>query len=172
MSTNLSLCMMSELYESSMNKFYQVSYGFPLNKGENKGIVEVGRNTGLITNGFHYPYNPNLIIRAKRFRKKMTPAERYLWYKFLKSCKPRFIRQRTVLHYILDFYCPFYKLCIELDGASHNTSQAKEYDKYRTYRLNCLGITVVRFRNGDVFNNLGRIIKVIESLTQSSPYPL
>lgn len=161
-----------ELSDCSMNNFYQLFYGFPLNKGEERGIFLPVKSSGLISNGFHYPYNPNLIKRAKQFRKKMTPAESYLWLKFLKRFRPRFIRQRTVLHYILDFYCPFYKLCVELDGASHNTFQAKEHDKDRTYQLNCLGITVIRFRNEDVFNNLGKIMRVIENLTQSSPYPL
>jgi hypothetical protein len=36
------------------------------------------KTRGLITTGFHLPYNPKLIYRAKEMRKNMTEAEEKL----------------------------------------------------------------------------------------------
>ena len=33
------------------------------------------KKRGLITSGFHLPYNPNIMEKAKELRKNMTPAE-------------------------------------------------------------------------------------------------
>lgn len=64
----------------------------------------------------------------------------------------RFRRQFSVAHYVLDFYCPKYKLAIELDGAGHFTDEGKEYDQKRTGYLNSVEIRVIRFENLEVFN--------------------
>jgi very-short-patch-repair endonuclease len=50
--------------------------------------------TELNTTDFHLPYNPTLIARAKEFRKNMTPAERKIWYGYLRTFKFRVFRQR------------------------------------------------------------------------------
>ncbi len=48
-------------------------------------------------------------------------------------------------HYIIDFYCAKYKLCVEIDGGVHD--EQVEYDEARTKTLEGLGYCVVRFGN-------------------------
>ena len=59
----------------------------------------------------------------------------------------RFRRQFSVGAYILDFYCPELKLCIELDGAGHYNSEGLRHDYVRDKYLSELGIRVLRFEN-------------------------
>ena len=87
----------------------------------------------------------------------------------------KFRRQHSVGAYILDFYCPAEKLSIELDGDSHFTDDAIEYDRERTAYLNALNIRVLRFLNTDVYDNLDvvceRIIEEIRGGNLTTPSP-
>ncbi|MDO5663974.1 MAG: DUF559 domain-containing protein [Bacteroidia bacterium] len=78
------------------------------------------------------------------------------------------MRQFSVENFILDFYCPEYKLAIELDGEPHNEEYQQKYDELRTKRLNELGIVVLRFENFEIFDypmrTLDEISKHIEIL--------
>ncbi len=65
-----------------------------------------------------YPRNGKLLENARVLRKTMTPQERHLWYDYLRTCPFRFVRQKIVGPYILDFYCHSARLAIELMG--HN----------------------------------------------------
>ena len=94
----------------------------------------------LNTSDFHLPYNPNLIDRAKELRKNLTPAEKKLWYDYLRNFKYRVLRQRPIDHFIVDFYCPSLKLVIEVDGDSHFTEEAEAADRERTQQLERYGI--------------------------------
>ena len=87
-------------------------------------------------------------------RKEMTPAEKHLWYNCLRHHPVKFRRQRPFGVFIVDFYCPAMKLVIEVDGDSHFTEQGKAYDKERTLFLESLGLTVLRFTNCEVLDNL------------------
>lgn len=71
-------------------------------------------------------------------------------------------------NYILDFYCPSEKLCIELDGASHFSIEGGEYDAARTAYLNSLGITVIRFENKLVFDRIEAVLEEIKSNFKNS----
>ena len=98
-------------------------------------------------------------------RKRMTPAEAYLW-KCLKSrqlCNRRFNRQFSIENYIVDFYCHQERLVIELDGAVHFTPTAQEKDRIRDERLRNLGYTVLRFENKMVFDKLAFVLGEIET---------
>jgi very-short-patch-repair endonuclease len=59
----------------------------------------------LITIGFHLPYDPALIEHARALRKNPTPAEKKLWYGYLRTCPYRVLRQRPIDRFIVDFYC-------------------------------------------------------------------
>lgn len=65
------------------------------------------------------PYNKSLSMRAGELRAHMTVAEKKLWYEYLRTHRYRFIRQKAIKNYILDFYCQKLKLGIEIDGDSH-----------------------------------------------------
>jgi len=106
---------------------------------------------------------PELKENRKALRNNSTSAEAFLW-NFLKGKQlkgRKFSRQFSVGNYILDFYCPAEKLCIELDGADHFTSAGYEYDEERTAYLNKLGITVIRFENNTVFEATESVLETI-----------
>ena len=105
--------------------------------------------------------------RRKNLRNEATPAEVKLWRVLQQSALDghKFRRQHGVGPYILDFYCPSERLAIELDGDSHFTDEAKEYDNERTAYLNGLNIRVLRFINTDVFDNLDSVCeRILEEL--------
>ena len=56
--------------------------------------------------------------------------------------------------YIVDFYCPAIRLAIELDGGQHNDPRHQARDQRRSRLLENKGITVVRFWNNDVLENI------------------
>ncbi|MBQ2420217.1 MAG: DUF559 domain-containing protein, partial [Clostridia bacterium] len=64
-------------------------------------------------------HTPNLTDNAKMLRKNMTKEERRLLYDFLRSYPVRFLRQKVIDNYIVDFYCHEARLIIELDGSQH-----------------------------------------------------
>jgi len=124
---------------------------------------------GLISTGYHLPYNPDLVERAKELRKNMTPAEKKLWYEYLRNFKHRVLRQRPINHFIVDFYCPALKLVIEVDGEHHYTEEGKSYDEERRKILERYGLREIRFRNDEVINEFDRVCKKIERITPASP---
>lgn len=62
------------------------------------------------------PYNKKNQLKARNLRNNMTNVEKELWYKFLRKHQYRFLRQKIIENYIVDFYCPKARLIIELDG--------------------------------------------------------
>ncbi len=103
----------------------------------------------------YIPYNQSLTKRARDNRKTPTPAEQKLWLDVLQGNKfedLKFIRQKPLDEYIVDFYCSEYLLAVEIDGDSHG--EQKEYDRQRTERLNALGVTVLRYTNDEVMTNI------------------
>ncbi len=54
------------------------------------------KKRGLICNGRHLPYNPDLVDRAKHMRKNMTVEEQKLWFEILKTHSSRFRRQHPI----------------------------------------------------------------------------
>jgi len=93
-----------------------------------------------------------------RNQNTMTEAEWKIWNLVLKRDKTwyRFLRQKLIWNYILDFYCSKIKLCIEIDDKSHDWKW--EEDKVRTKYLNSLWINVIRYSNNDINYNLDGVI--------------
>jgi very-short-patch-repair endonuclease len=105
----------------------------------------------------------NLKHNRKKLRNSLTPAEAKLW-SLLKNSQlnsKKFKRQHSVGPYVLDFYCPSERLCIELDGAAHFTEGGYEYDEAKTEYLSILHIRVLRFENKDVFENTEGVLEII-----------
>jgi very-short-patch-repair endonuclease len=110
----------------------------------------------------------------KRLRNGLTPAEAKLW-SLLKNSqieKKKFRRQHSVGPYVLDFYCPSERLCIELDGAVHFTDSGYEYDTARTEYLDAHNIFVLRFENKDVFENTEAVLEEIRRILLLTKPPL
>ena len=99
---------------------------------------------------------------ARKLRKNLTPAEARLWSvlsnKQLEGSK--FRCQHPVGNFILDFYCPAYRLVIEVDGKIHDRQMARDGD--RTAKLEEYGYTVIRFSNDSVLNNLPEVVADIK----------
>ena len=96
------------------------------------------------------PRDKDVLENARALRKSMTREERHLWYDFLRGYSPRFVRQKVVGRYILDFYCDAAGLAIELDGSQHYEAAGQLHDAQRTEYLEGFGIRVLRFSNRDV----------------------
>jgi very-short-patch-repair endonuclease len=87
-----------------------------------------------------------------------------LWFDLLQGYQPRFLKQRIIDRYIVDFYCAKHKLVIELDGDVHGTDQAELHDQNREKRLISLGLKVVRFQNEDVLKSFDDVVWEIDRL--------
>ncbi|MEW6716041.1 MAG: DUF559 domain-containing protein [Chloroflexota bacterium] len=113
--------------------------------------------------------------RARALRREMTPAERQLW-SGLRGEQPgvKFRKQHPIGPYIADFYSWEAGLVIELDGSSHFTPQAQDYDHERDDYLSALGLTVLRFTNQEVTSQregvLSRIVEAIEAVKPSEDH--
>lgn len=95
-------------------------------------------------------------------RHPQTPAEATLWHALRnRNRKYKFRRQHAINRFIVDFYYPEAKLCIEVDGATYNEAAQVEYDTARTAFLEELGYKVIRFTNDDVRFNINAVIDAI-----------
>ena len=119
------------------------------------------------------PYEKRLQKPASDLRKNMTPWERKLWYDFLREQSPRFLRQKPIGRYIVDFYCPTLRLAVELDGGQHYEEAGRSSDACRTAELDRLGVRVLRFSNLDVDRNFQgvceHILNTAVKLREESP---
>ncbi len=113
---------------------------------------------------FYFGASEEIIKRARMLRKTMTKAEEKLWghlrKKQFKDLK--FRRQHPIGRFIVDFYCHAFKLVIEVDGSVHQQKTQQERDENRTYELQELGLTVIRFDNQVVLTNILKVLKEIE----------
>ena len=96
------------------------------------------------------PYNKKLVPYAKELRKNMTAEEKELWYNLLKNIPYPVKRQHNIENYIVDFYIPKRKTVIEIDGIQHTSSEHEKADAERDAYLRSLGLTILRYSNGDV----------------------
>ena len=96
-------------------------------------------------------------------RREQTLAEAKLW-QALRNRQlggAKFTRQDTIGAYIADFACRSVKLIIEIDGATHETPEQLAHDKVRSVYLKGQGYTIIRFRNEDIFGDLGPVLEAI-----------
>ncbi len=101
--------------------------------------------------------------KRKTLRSNATEAEQRLWQHLrAQQLGAKFRRQYSVDTYVLDFYAPRLKLGIEVDGDSHFTPGAIEYDQERTAHLQRFGMDVLRFTNREVIQNVDGVLAAIE----------
>ena len=114
-----------------------------------------------------FPYRRDLKSRSQSLRRDPTPAERRLWYDFLRGLAEKFTRQKPLAHYIVDFYCSHRRLVVEVDGDSHFTDDAVRKDAARTAALEALGLRVLRLTNQEVMQDFeGACKKVRNALSR------
>lgn len=108
-------------------------------------------------------HNAELTFNARNLRKNMTKEERHLWYDFLKDYPVRFLKQKVIDNFIVDFYCHKARLIIELDGSQHYEKQGLLKDKIRTEKLESRNLTVIRIPNNEVNYNFEGVCEYIDS---------
>lgn len=103
------------------------------------------------------------IEKARLLRKEITNTEKILWGELrMNKLGVKFRRQHPIDMFVIDFYCPKYKLGIEVDGNTH-TNEGKQYDKIRTEYLEEKNISIIRFWNSEIENNLSNVLEKIKS---------
>lgn len=109
-------------------------------------------------------YNKKLKQPARDLRLNMTEAEQKLWKHIRKKQihGVQFYRQKPLLSFIVDFYCPVAKLVIEVDGSQHYETEHRIKDQIRDNALKELGLTVLRFDNRQVLVEIQSVLAVIE----------
>ena len=95
----------------------------------------------------------------------MTDAERLLWSKVRgkQLNGHQFYRQKIIGSYIADFYCPKSRLVVEVDGGQHYSAEGKEKDRMRDDDMTRAGITVLRFSDREVLENVNAVLEKIWS---------
>jgi very-short-patch-repair endonuclease len=98
---------------------------------------------------------------ARKLRRDGTAVERRLWQRLRNGQldNAQFRRQHPAGRYVLDFYCPALALAVELDGGQH--AEAGTRDRERDKWLKQKGVTVLRFWNSDVVENVDGVLEVI-----------
>ena len=107
-------------------------------------------------------------------RNRPTKAEVILWgrIKNKQLMGYKFRRQYSVGAFVIDFYCPEVKLAIELDGESHESKRAREYDQERQRYLEQFDIHFLRFRDEQVFDRIESVLSFIAQTLQARKTPL
>ena len=113
-------------------------------------------------------YNPKLKQLARKLRNESTLSEILLWeeLKTRKMLGYKFLRQKPIGNYIVDFYCSELKLVIEIDGDTH-TEDTFEKDMIRQKWLESMGLTVLRFCDLEVKKDMDNVLVAIEGWIRS-----
>ena len=110
---------------------------------------------------------PKTFSRARELRHAMSLPEIVLWQALRKRrlAGLRFRRQHPIGPYILDFYSPYARLAVEVDGLSHDAALQVQYDERRQGWLAARGVKVLRVRASDVLRDedLERVVAAIEN---------
>ena len=100
-----------------------------------------------------------------------TAAEASLWL-LLKGRQvggALFRRQYSVGPYVLDFYCPAARLCVELDGAAHFTPDGMFNDcRKEEYLFSNYNIRTLRFENQSIFTQPELVVEAIRLALQKA----
>jgi very-short-patch-repair endonuclease len=110
-------------------------------------------------------YNRNLKPFSRTLRTHMTDAEQALWHRLRRKQLQgvQFYRQKPLLSFIVDFYCPAARLVIELDGSQHAEADIATQDKVRDTALTDLGLRVLRFDNRQVLLEMDAVLAAIDA---------
>ncbi|PIU01935.1 endonuclease [bacterium (Candidatus Torokbacteria) CG09_land_8_20_14_0_10_42_11] len=103
----------------------------------------------------YLPYNPKLTKLARKNRQEPTQAEKKMWFAIFGKNQfqgYKFLRQKPIDQYIVDFYCAELMLAIEIDGDTH--AGKEENDLSRTQILNQFGIKVIRYTDDEILNSI------------------
>ena len=114
------------------------------------------------------PYRNTLKEPARSLRSAMTDAEQVLWQHIRRKQIQgvQFYRQKPLLSFIVDFYCPAAKLVIEVDGSQHFDEGNQAKDQSRDAALTGLGLRVLRFDNRQILLETNAVLIVIDEVVK------
>ncbi|MDD4286804.1 MAG: DUF559 domain-containing protein [Candidatus Peribacteraceae bacterium] len=120
------------------------------------------------------PTPRNILSFARDMRKQPPKAEDLLWpYLRDDQLGCRFRRQYPLGGRILDFFCPRYRIAIELDGGIHHTHFQKNDDSMRDqYLREEYGVITLRLENDEVESDIHVTMEKIHAFVRrhsSSP---
>ncbi|MEJ2376398.1 MAG: DUF559 domain-containing protein [Pseudolabrys sp.] len=110
--------------------------------------------------------------RSRALRRDSTDAENKLWNRLRSRtvCGRKFVRQKSIGPYTVDFVCRELRLVIEVDGGQH---AQRDQDLVRDRRLEKHNFRVLRFWNHDVLRNIDGVLETIAAAlyTDTPPHP-
>jgi len=110
----------------------------------------------------HYGAKKETFQLAAILRKNMTKAENKLWEHLRKKFTGyRFRCQHPTSRYVTDFYCHPLKLVVEVDGSIHLLDEIHQNDVDRELNLTSYGLTIIRFTNDEVLNDIETVLNSI-----------
>jgi very-short-patch-repair endonuclease len=117
----------------------------------------------------YFGAKPEIFNIAKKLRKIQTESEKLLWSRLNNNqiIGLQFRRQHPINRFIADFYCPKIKLIIEVDGSIHELPEYQVHDLGRSDVLNDFGITVIRFTNEQIIENIDSTVEQIKKISES-----
>jgi len=78
----------------------------------------------------------------------------------------KFVRQKSIGPYVVDFVCRDHNVIVEVDGGQHAESES---DQVRDCYLTSEGYRVLRFWNSDVPGNIDGVLQeILASLNSTS----
>jgi very-short-patch-repair endonuclease len=106
--------------------------------------------------------------RARALRRDMTRYERAAWLRLRGGALgASFRKQHPIGPYIADFAAPSLSLIVEIDGGQHGAPAGLDADQARDGFLAAKGWSVMRFTNGEVFENLDGVVETIWNRVQA-----
>lgn len=108
--------------------------------------------------------------KIKKFARKVTKAE-IRFFTGLKNANIPFQTQKIIegasgRHYLVDGLVG-HNIIVEIDGASHDNPKQNVKDIQRDRDLTQAGFTVIRFRNWEVYERLGKCVQAVKVLYSS-----
>ena len=105
---------------------------------------------------------------ARELRKEETEAEKTLWKRLNRNqiLGLQFRRQHPLNVFVVDFYCAKIKLVIEVDGSIHEIPEYEAHDIGRSDMLDDFGITVIRFTNEQILEEIDSTINQIKTVVK------
>ena len=113
------------------------------------------------------------VSTCRNLRRNQTDAERKLWsvVRNRQLAGAKFRRQFPIGRYILDFYCPEYRLGIEADGGQHYRDEQRRRDALRERALSHIAVRVLRFSDWEILNNSEGVCETIcEAIKENPPH--
>ena len=108
------------------------------------------------------------VVLARQMRREMTPTEARPWARLRRSRLDTHFRRQQIVHgFFADFYCHGAALIVEVDGPIHDPA----YDAERDRVFAGLGITVLRFTNAQVENQIGVVLYQIRRWMREAAAP-